>query len=94
MYICCVSDGDTHIFATTQRDGPYQKQNITLCPVTCPTSKKSHGFKFGLRSALFFRRQNRSLSKAENWELLKCLAAGNQRFSLTEQGLTVTTGGV
>jgi len=25
MYICCVLDGNIHIFTTTQRDGPYKK---------------------------------------------------------------------
>jgi len=24
MYICCVLDGNIHIFTTTQRDDPYQ----------------------------------------------------------------------
>ena len=24
MYICCVLDGNIHIFATTQQDGPFQ----------------------------------------------------------------------
>ena len=26
MYICCVLDGNIHIFITTQRDGPYEKK--------------------------------------------------------------------
>jgi hypothetical protein len=67
---------------------------ITPCPVTCPTSNKLNDFISGLRAALFFRPQNLSLSKAQNCELLHCLAAENHRFSLTEQVLTATTGGV
>jgi hypothetical protein len=28
MYVCCVLDGNIHIFTTTQRDGHYQKSTI------------------------------------------------------------------
>jgi len=27
MYVCCYLDVKIHVFATTQRDGPYQKKN-------------------------------------------------------------------
>jgi len=36
MYICCVLDGNTHIFTTTQREGPYQ---IKVCSTNSVQNK-------------------------------------------------------
>jgi len=33
MYICCVFDGNIHIFTTTQRDGPYKKNTFIVALV-------------------------------------------------------------